>query len=336
MLAPSSDTELCVLYHPIFSTLNVRMFRRSEPDGTPVVVVEMGDREAAVPLRSLQREFAIEDSSPDGRMLSLIAESLDFVPGLRIGDALPTEVLNGEASWEPADRHRRLAGNKLRMHLLSWIAPDRAARLTAETLSVALDDDAALRQIVHDAFERAAETLHLGSSAEVLSLIAALAEELAYIEALRDGLLRRVILVSGILAGLGRGQRLGVARQEALQQTTKLSVAATAAISQRFSEIDAQTSEIMAALRNPASQRAFIRSNRDSLYRSQRAWEPILLAWEAAGPVTVRELDEQGWRRITKTYHFLAPRYMAFKEWQSAFGARSSRRVSKIDTAMTW
>jgi len=336
MLAPSLETEFCVLLHPIFKVLNVLVFRRAETDGTPVVVVEMGDREAAVPLRSLQREFGIEDASPDGRMLGLIAESLEFVPGLCIGDALPSEVLSGEASWEPGDRHRRLAGDKLRMNLLIWIAPDRAASLTAETLSVALDDDAALRQIVQHAFERAAETLRLQSSAEVLSLIAALAEELAYIEALRDGLLRRVELMSSILTSLGRGKRLGVARHETLQQTTKLSVAAMTAISGRFQEIDAQTGEIMATLRNPDSQRAFIRSNRDSLYRSQRAWEPILLAWEAAGPIAGRDLDEQVWRVIAKTYHFLAPRYMVFKEWHSVFGARGSQQVGKIDTAMTW
>ncbi len=336
MLAPSSETEFCVLHHPIFQMLNVLMFRRAETDGTPVMVVEMGDREAAVPLRSLQREFGIEDASPDGRMLGLIAASLEFVPGLRIGDALPSEVLTGEASWEPGDRHRRLAGDKLRMNLLIWIAPDRAATLSAETLSAALDHDPALRQIVQHAFERAAETLNLESSDEVLAMITALAEELAFIEALREGLLHRVELMASILAGLGRGNRLGSARHEALQQTTKLSFAAVTAISGRFQEIDAQTGEIMATLRNPDRQRAFIRSNRASLYRSQRAWEPILLAWEAAGPLVGRALDEQGWRLVTKTYQFLAPRYMAFKEWHSVFGARVSQRVGKLDTAMTW
>lgn len=330
------QSELCLLSHPLFKALNILAFRRAETDGTPVVVVEMGDREAAVPLRSLQREFCIEDSSPDGRMLGLIAESLDFVPGLRLGEPLPSEVLSGEASWDPGDRHRRLAGNKLRMRLLAWIAPDRAATLTADTLTLALDDDASLRDIVQSAFDRAAKELGLASSADVLILIAALGEELAFIEALRDGLLRKVVMVATTLGGLGRAQRIEVARLEPLHQASQLCNVAVQAITERFNEIDAQTGEVMAALRNPASQRAFIRSNRDSLYRSQRAWAPILRAWEAAGPIINRELDEHGWRLITRTYQFLAPRYMVFKEWQSAFAGRTLRRGAQLDSAMTW
>ena len=65
------------------------------------MVVKLGERDAAIPLRSLQREFGIPDDSDDGRMLGLIAQSLDFVTGVQIGDALPTEVLTGQASWEP-------------------------------------------------------------------------------------------------------------------------------------------------------------------------------------------------------------------------------------------
>ena len=40
-------------------------------------------------------------------MLALIAQALDFVAGLHIGDKLPTEVLSGEASWEPEEMHLR-------------------------------------------------------------------------------------------------------------------------------------------------------------------------------------------------------------------------------------
>ena len=58
------------------------------------MVVQLGDKQAALPLISLQREFDILDDSADGRMLALIAQSLDFVAGLRLGDPLPKEVLS--------------------------------------------------------------------------------------------------------------------------------------------------------------------------------------------------------------------------------------------------
>ena len=81
------------------------LFRRRDGDDTPVVVVRLGEREAAMPLRSLQREFGIADDSADGRMFGLIAEALDFVPALRLGDPIPEEVLSGAASWDPEPEH---------------------------------------------------------------------------------------------------------------------------------------------------------------------------------------------------------------------------------------
>ena len=63
-----SESERCTLQHHVFNTLGQISFRRSSSDGTPVMVVPMGDKEASVPLRALQREFAITDESPDGRM----------------------------------------------------------------------------------------------------------------------------------------------------------------------------------------------------------------------------------------------------------------------------
>src|SRR6185437_1381318 len=78
--------QLCHLEHPVFSRVGEPMFRRAESDNAPVMIVQLGDREAALPLRSLQREFAIPDDSADGRMLAMIAASLDFVAGLRPGD----------------------------------------------------------------------------------------------------------------------------------------------------------------------------------------------------------------------------------------------------------
>ena len=58
---------------------------------------------------------------------------------------------------------------------------------------------------------------------------------------------------------------------ETLTQVRRLTNAALKQIGHRFEELDAQTGEVMAALRNTDSQRTFIRSNRDWLYRAQRA-----------------------------------------------------------------
>ena len=55
------------------------------------------------------------------------------------------------------------------------------------------------------------------------------------------------------------------------------------------------------------------RTNRDWLYRSQRAWQPVLDEWDdAAG-----EFDEGSRALLGRTYRFLAPRYMPVTEWLS-------------------
>src|SRR4051794_6220071 len=77
----SAVADRCALSHRVFTSFGDPLFRRAETDAAPVMVVKLGDRQAAIPLRSLQREFGIPDESDDGRMLGLIAQSLDFVAG---------------------------------------------------------------------------------------------------------------------------------------------------------------------------------------------------------------------------------------------------------------
>src|SRR5271165_3544018 len=119
--ANPAPADRCRLQHRVFTSFGDPLFRRSAADGMPVMVVKLGETEAAMPLRALQREFGIADESDDGRMLGLVAQSLDFVAGLRLGDALPAEVLSGEASWEPDRVHLQIANARLQSQLVAWL-----------------------------------------------------------------------------------------------------------------------------------------------------------------------------------------------------------------------
>jgi hypothetical protein len=328
------ETDRCLLSHQVFTVFGDVTFRRAETDGTPVMILLLGDREAAVPLRALQREFGIGDETPDGRMLGLIAESLDYVPGLHLGDRLPSEVLTGAASWEPEHAHRELARSKLKAHLVAWMAPDladdslRGAVAGDAAAARRLDEDPVLRRQVQAAFARAANELGLSGPGDVVAKLEELAAELAYMEALRDLLLRRVQMMMARLHRVAPTGRSDVGRNGTLMQVQRLTQIALRQIGQRFAEVDAQTSEVAAALRNIESQQAFIRSNRDSLYRSLRAWDPLLKEWDGApGP------EEDGfWALLAKSYHFLAARYMPVQEWQAV----RQRGKAKLDRVMSW
>ncbi len=321
--------DRCVLTHRVFTMLGSVSFRRARTDGTPVMVVTLGEREAVVPLRALQREFGIDNASPDGRMLGLIAESLDYVCGLSLGDRLPSEVLTGRASWEPTPQHRKLAMDVVKLKLLAWIDPSATDPAKGDPIQ-RMESDPALRQQVQAAFDRAAVELGLPDSAAVVPLVAELAGELAYIEALRDRLLRPVQSMLQRLESVVQNSRGDGQRQETLSRVIRLAQTARSQFLERFDEVAAQTGEVMGALRNMESQQAFIRSARDQLYRSQRSWQPILDGWADCDAE-----EELPWDLVTRTYQFLAPRYMPVTEW-TASAARSSRGAPKQVQAMSW
>jgi hypothetical protein len=307
------------------------LFRRAETDSTPVMVVTLGERQVALPLRSLQREYGIQDDTPDGRMLALIVEAMDFVSVLRIGDPLPSEVCTGEASWEPDAAHLTLVSTRLRVQLVAWLnvgSPADQPQMSADAL-LRLADDPVMRRQVQQALDKAAAALGLGGQEAVVQLLEDLAHELAFIEALRDRLLRPIQPMVQKIEHLLRARRGDGSQMETVTQVRRLTGLAQMDLTRRFDELDAQTGEVMAALRNVNSQRAFIRSNRDWLYRTQRAWQPILDEWDAVKA----DFDDGSRALLTRTYRFLAPRYMPVTEWLSPERPKSTKASTRN---MTW
>ncbi len=320
--------DRCELQHQVFSSLGEVHFRLSSTDGLPMMALRLGEREAQFPLESLRREYAIGKDSADGRMLDLIGSALDFVSSLQPGDKLPSEVRTGEASWKPSASHLRLVTARLRLDLCAWLEPD------GRWAKVARDDEslqrAAINTILRDEAEaaagQAAMTLGIGSGADVTRMIEGLARELAYIEALRERLLSRVADLCRRVAGLMRDRgRMGTSFDN-LSQVHRLLGIAVRQILQRFEDVDTQTAGIENMLRNLDAQRGFIRSNRDWLYRSQRAWEPILDRWTRTSNV-----DDTG-PLLTETYQFLAPRFMPTTAWR----AWNERKRGPAAARMTW
>jgi hypothetical protein len=329
-----SDTDKpthCALTHRMFAVFQQPLFRRTDADATPVMVVRMGDKEAVMPLRAIQREFGIADDSDDGRMLALIADALDFVPALRLGDPLPREVLTGDASWEPGPRHIQRAMTRLRLQLVAWLhGPSGEETIVVDTDALAhADEDPVLRQQIQEAFQHAAEALGLPSKEAVIAQLEALAGELAYIEALRDRLLDGVRALTQRIERLVRAPQPDAGQRSLLERLRYLSNEAFRQLNHRFEQQDAQTGEVMAMLRHLDSHRGFIRSNRDWLYRCHMAWETTLAAWDAEEKSPSAEIRPL----LIRTYQFLAPRFMPVTEW-----LKTNKPVKKADIGvrMTW
>ena len=214
---------------------------------------------------------------------------------------------------------------------MTWLAAGTGGEqvdLNAESL-LQVADDPALRIQVQAALDAAARELGLSHPDQVLRMLEELGEELGYIEALRDRLLGRLTATVGKIERVADAWRGHAHHAETATQVRRLSHIALGQTRTRFEELDAQTGEVLAALRNADSQQAFIRSNRDWLYRSLRAWEPILAKWDR----TAMEFNGAMAVLMGETYQFLAPRFMPVTEWLSS--ARPGR-AKPSEARMVW
>lgn len=318
------------LGHKVFHRFQDVYFRRAAGDGTPVMVVQLSDSPATLPLRALQREFAIADDSPDGMVLGMIGEALEFVGVLRMGDPFPPEVLTGLASWEPEPRHFELALQRLRAGLVGWVS-GQAPNATADAGQLArIASSNGFRERVAEAFRVAARELELERSEDAVALVEDLAGELAHIEYLREKLMVGMIRMQTILTAVLPGLRADRNRSETAVQVGRLLQVAIDRSRARFDEIDSQTAEVMAALRNLPAQRSFIRSTRDYLHRSWRAFEPIVTRWVAIDPGAPSGLRGA----IDEAYAFLAPRYMNVQDWLES--GQRTRGLERKQNQMEW
>lgn len=303
-----------------FTVVEGSYFRKSQETGEPVFVVNLGGEEVVLPLPGIRREFKIEEESVDDRMLGLVADGLDYVKILMPGDDLPKELLTGEASWEISDEHRKIARQRLSMQLVSWMSGDENLITEPDEL-LQIAEDPAVREKVNKAFEEAAKAIGMegGDGDRIVDLIEDLAEELAYIETLRDQF-------RGVLAMDEKVKRLRhvAARNRSILDTTtsvaKLLAVAVHEFGEEFDMADGQTGEIIAVLKNIASQKEYIRSVRNSVYRRLVAWDDLLRAWERESGLYTASVPDL----LRETYRFLAPRYMQTDDWLLATQAQNN------------
>ncbi len=296
--------------HKFFGSFEELYFRNTD-GGDPVAVVKLANNEALLSFDGLRREFGLTDDTTDGMMLTRVAEGLQFVRGLRPGDPLPKEILTREASWDPETRHIMIARQRLTMQLVTWLTGNEHIFTSVEEL-LQLAEDPQVKKNVSLAFSEAAEELGLGREHrdEVVKYIETLARELAYIEAERDVFVEVKKIDEKIqnLRHIYSSDRGMIATTD---QVARLSQRAVHQFTELFDQVDAQTGEILAMLKNIDAQIEYIRKVRDDLHRRLMPWEDLIPIWKT---VFVIKSDENI-VRIRDIYQFLAPRYMQVNDW---------------------
>ncbi len=305
------STNVVAFEHPFFAALRDGLFRMSEHTRAPAFAVRYGDVEGVLSFPAIRRELGLAEGSPDAAMLESIGSALKFVSLLRIGDPLPAEVLTGEASWTVEPRHSELALSRLTMQLVTWSTGEEASITDLEALSQVVDDPAT-RAKAEQAVAAASARVSMATE-EVKATLRRLAEELSYVEAMRERF--QVILAMRAKLDLVRRRAHGErSLLDIAHAVTRLMTIAVKELQNQLEQVDAQTGEVVAMLKNPEAQVRYIREKRDELYCRLVAWTDLLDRWSRLEP----KASEQAAGLLRDTYRFLAPRYMPSQEWTLA------------------
>lgn len=311
-----------VLENNFFKCFEEPYFRLTDlRGGQPVFVCRLGNDEMLLPFKGIQQEYGISDDSADGQMLMLVAKALRYVKAIRPGDPLPPELFSDGASWEVDPQHTEIAHKKLSGQLLAWIFEGDTDASSAELLERIANDEAT-RGKLNEAFDAAAKQLGIeeGGREKVAEMIEELANDMAFIEALREKYIALENIQQNLMAIQKQynGERsiFNLARSVA-----QLHFKAVKEFRKVFNEVDAQTGEIMAALKNLGAQKRYIRKARNKLHTRLMPWDTIIEDWE---DVRIRRSESVS-TLLRQLYRYLAPRYMPVDEWiiQSAPSKRN-------------
>ncbi|MCW8916585.1 MAG: hypothetical protein OQK24_12140 [Magnetovibrio sp.] len=316
--------------HAFFHSIEQTSFRVLEDTNEAVMVMALEQGEVSLKLSGVRKELKLKEDDPDHKMLGIIARGLEYVRELRIGDKVPTELTTGRASWEVTDEHKAIAHNRVTMQLVSWVSGDETLITDPEQLAQVVNDPKT-KEKISIAFSKTAEALGIGEDRreDVIALISNLANELAYIEALRD----QNNAVENIYRSIHELDKVYKSEQsvrDTIMPIKRLFKIAIEGFRYSFLELDAQTGEILSALSNIAQVTKFIRKNRDDLHRRLWAWDKILNDWRDHPP----HRSSKSEKLLEELYHFLAQRYLPRNEWE--LYSKVLEKTKKRATAVMW
>lgn len=323
--AQVSDSQTVGFSHTFFRTNANGFFRLDSTARRPVYVIDLGDQAGIVSIQSILREFTPGEDDADIAMLEAVAEALKYVTNIHIGDTFPTEMVNGEASWEPAARHCKIANKRVVAAMVQW----------SEGMDESVAEEINLRnflaeQVDQKKIARALRRLEAalggkgGRASEVQSILLGLTKELSYIEAQRE-LVGRVGRIGGLLEYIRRagGSHAGDAHE--ISAVLRLFNIMMQKFCDELAVVDSRIADIFSAVSANETVCARIRQARDQLQGQLVACEDILMHWEG---VSQHNIDLSNVASpIATLYRFLAPLYSPVDEWvrQDSFHTKNEQ-----------
>ncbi|WP_169568860.1 hypothetical protein [Sneathiella limimaris] len=294
--------------HKIFEVPGAH-FKLTNDNREPSLFVRLGDMVGAVPVRSICQEFGIDKDSSDGELLKIVSNSLKFVKEIHPNDSIPTEILDGTASWSIEEKHRNIARGRITMQLVSWLSgSEEIITNSGELEAIAADPET--KQKVQDAFKEIANKLGITKD-DVVAKVDDVIRELSYIEALRDhySQIKRIGINVDRLQTVYRRDR---GMMDDLSRINALIKPVIADFDRKFDEMDAQTCEVLTVLKNFDPTIEYIRKTRDDLHQKFMIWDEMIDGWRDLEPEENTGVEKQ----LKHTYRFLAQNFMQGQTWR--------------------
>lgn len=294
--------------HKIFSVKGAH-FKLTHDSKEPALYVKLGEMTGAVPVRSICQEFDIDTESSDAELLNTVMTSLKYVKEIHPNDTIPTELLDGSASWTIKEIHKNIARGRITMQIVSWLAGSEEIITNSGELE-AIANDPETKTKVQKAFRDIADKLGITKD-DVVEKVDDVIRELSYIEALRDhySQIRKIYTHIERLKSVYRRDR---GMMDDLGRIHILIEPVIKEFDRSFDEVDAQTCEVLTILRNFGPTIEIVRNVRDDLHQRFMIWDGMVKGWSK---LTAEEspLVE---RQLKVTYRFLAQNFMQAQSWR--------------------
>jgi hypothetical protein len=313
MLSEAPPPKTVQFHHPFFQTNAGGYFHLDQADRRPVYVINLGDQAGIVSIQSIRQELLLGDHGDDQAMLEAVSEALKFVDEIHMGDSLPNEIVNGEASWEPETRHRKIADQRVVAAMVKWSEKWDGPITDVEDLrqfTAQYVDQEKIARALRRLDETVGEEGH--GLTRIQPVLKRLAKELSYIEAQRETLerIRRIGRILEHVRRVGGGQSSDTHEVTSVLRLFKLMMRS---LDDRLASVDEQVREFLAAVSAHETLFEHIRSVRDDLRHQLMAWDETLSQWDSVTRKDIESTDITP--KIGDLYRFLAPRYAPTDDW---------------------
>ncbi|MEP4380198.1 MAG: hypothetical protein ABJ215_02855 [Alphaproteobacteria bacterium] len=317
--------------HAFFRTFENTHFRLSDPpEERPVLVGDMGDQDVTLTLTGVAREFHIDKNSADGIMLDVVARSLEFVSAIKPGDAVPVEVLTGDASWDPEAVHEERARRRINLAIVTWHEGGAPAILDVKEIDAAYE--AANAESKRDG-AIAALNEKIEIEGDPTELVDGLIAEFAFIESMRDKHLA-ICRVKAVVTAIRKMHAKEMSVSGEFEPVMRLLPIPVKTLHEILGDVDARLTDLEALFADFDGACAFIRSSRNDLYRRMSAWDEPIEFWGGIDPRQPETFNLV--ERVRDLYRFLAARYMPVDEWVLMFSEEDDAPDLKYGGVMTW